>query len=112
MGHDNHEQDPIDVPHAKHPAPAIAPYPLLKLDSGLSSLGAMCGHHTSSVQHFTVPPLFLSESGHSSRIQQNPVDSTGLQTEIEIELNLVANTCVYTVVNTNMVYKLTFVVCQ
>ena len=37
------------------------------------------------------------------------VDSTGLQTEIEIELESV---CVQTVLNTNMVYKLTFVVCQ
>ena len=46
-----------------------------------------------NIQYFTVPPLFLSESGHSSGIQWNgtgfqwiPVDSTGLQTEIEIEL--------------------------
>ena len=44
-------------------------------------------------QYFTVPPLFLSESSHSSGIWRNPVESsgiqqngTGLQTEIEIEL--------------------------
>ena len=40
-----------------------------------------------------VPPLFLVDSGHSGGIQWNPaewdwipVGSTGLQTEIEIEL--------------------------
>ena len=38
-----------------------------------------------------------------------PVDSTGLQTKIEIELE---SGCVQTVLETNMVYKLTFVVCQ
>ena len=77
-------------------------------------------------QYFTVPPLFLSESGHSSGIRQNPVESSGIQRngtgfqwipqdcrlKLKKNWNLVANTCVQTVVHTSMVYKLTFVVCQ
>ena len=30
-------------------------------------------------QYFTVPPLFLLESGHTSGIRRNPVESSGIQ---------------------------------
>ena len=30
------------------------------------------------MQYFTVPPLFLSESGHSGGIWWNPVESSGM----------------------------------
>ena len=51
--------------------------------------------------------MLQSDSGHSGRIQWNPVessdqipvDSTGFQTEIEIEQE---SGCIQTVVNTNI----------
>ena len=50
--------------------------------------------------YFTVPPLLLSDSGNSGGIQWIPVDSTGLQTEIEIKLEsggkyICTNSCKY-----------------